>query len=98
MCECSELTCTAVSLWLVPQGALVGLRLALGEARGGGLRGRDDGGGAGQAQVAPVMVKALHLSFTGIWDGLTFINVWWREREAKKERERDAKKERERGK
>lgn len=68
----------AVSLGLVAHGAVViGLRAGgAGEAWGRGVWGWDNRGRAGQAQVTTIMVEAFHLSFTGVRDSHTFINVF----------------------
>lgn len=70
----------AVSLGLKTQRAgvewLAGRVLQAGVDLVGGFRGRDDRGRARKAQVAPIVVKALHLSLTGLWDCLTFIYIF----------------------
>lgn len=48
---------------------LVGLQQA------GMLRGGDDRGGAREAQVATMVIEALHLAFAGFQKGLALINV-----------------------
>ncbi len=68
-------THTAVSLRLVAHRAGVGHG-----GRDGGLWGWDDWRRAGKAQVPSVVVEALHFPFAGIWDGLTLVYVWRRDR------------------
>lgn len=63
-------TDTAVSLRLVASRAAAGLG-----GRDGGLRGRDDGRGAGKAQVSPVVVEAFHFPFARIGDDLALVYV-----------------------
>lgn len=61
-------THTAVSVRLVAQGAGLGGCV-------GGLRGRNNRCRAGKAQVASIVVEALHLPFAGVWDGLALVYV-----------------------
>lgn len=39
------------------------------------LIGGDDRGRAREAQVPAIVVETLHLSLTGLWDGLAFIYI-----------------------
>lgn len=73
------LTHTAVSLglktWRAQVEWLAGRVLSAGVDLVGRIRGRDDRGWAREAQVPAIVVEALHLSLTGLWDCLTFIYI-----------------------
>lgn len=73
------LTHAAVSLglktWRAGVEWLTGCVLQAGVDLVGWFRGRDDRGRARKAQVPTIVVEALHLSLTGLWDRLTFIYI-----------------------
>lgn len=76
----NTLTHAAVSMSLIAAGTGV-VRLAWGVAHTsrdlvGWVRGRDYWGRARETQVAAIMVEALHLTLTRLWDSFTFIYVW----------------------
>lgn len=70
----------AVSLglktWRAGVEWLAGCVLQAGVDLVGWFRGRDDRGRARKAQVPTIVVEALHLSLTGLWDRLTFIYIF----------------------
>lgn len=76
----NTLTHAAVSMSLIAAGTgVVGLAWGVSHTSRdlvGWIRGRDYWGRARETQVATIMVEALHLTLTRLWDCFTFIYVW----------------------
>lgn len=76
----NTLTHAAVSMSLIAAGTgVVGLAWGVAHTSRdliGWIRGRDYWGRARETQVATIMVEALHLTLTCLWNCFTFIYVW----------------------